>query len=288
MWNEETLFDLGLGLTYVILAFLVILIAKMIKDWMTPFRIDEQLTRKDNPALGLAVTGYFAGVIIVLLGATTGPDPAVEPTTMELATGLGIDLAYAVGGIVALNLGRIIVDKLVLRKFSTVKEIIEDRNVGTGAVEFGAYVSTALVVAGSIHGEGTVLSALGFFALGQLVLVIFGFIYQAMTRYDIHDEIEKDNVAAGVALGSSLIAMGIILLRATGGDFISWNENLIGFSLSAVLGFMLLTVLRKATDWVLLPGTTLALEIARDRNLNAAWIEGIISIGMAAVIFTML
>ena len=47
----------------------------------------------------------------------------------------------------------------------------------------------------------------------------------------------------------------------------------------------LLWILRRVTDWVLLPGTTIAAEIARDRNVNAAWIEGIVSVGMATTIF---
>ena len=55
-----------------------------------------------------------------------------------------------------------------------------------------------------------------------------------------------------------------------------------------VLGFVLLLILRKITDYVLLPGTTIAHEIATDRNINAAWIEGIVSIGMATVILFMI
>ena len=55
-----------------------------------------------------------------------------------------------------------------------------------------------------------------------------------------------------------------------------------------MIGFVLLSVLRRLTDWVLLPGTTIAEEIARDRNVNAAWVEGVVAIGMATVITFML
>ncbi len=287
--NFEVFMDeYGYSLIYIVLAFLILLVAKVIKDVLTPFKLDEQLTQKDNPALGLAVTGYFAGVIIVLLGATIGPDPEGDPSVSEILVRIGIDFAYAFGGIVALNIGRLIVDKLVLYKFSTIKEIIEDRNVGTGAVEFGAYVATALIIAGSINGQGGgVLTALGIFAIGQITLIIFSMIYQAVTKYDVHDEIEKDNVAAGVALGGGMVAMGVILLGATSGNFIGWQDSLIQFAYFAIIGFVLLAILRKATDWVLLPGTTLAVEIAKDKNIAAAWIESIVSIGMAVVIFFM-
>lgn len=226
-------------------------------------------------------------MIIVFLGASVGPSAAT--TVSGYAATVAEDLLWAVGGIVLLNAGRFVVDRLVLYRFSTVKEIITDRNVGTGAVECGTYIATALIVAGAIHGEGGGPgTALAFFALGQLALVGFGLFYQAITRYDIHAEIERDNVAAGVAFGASLAAIGVILLRANVGDFVGWGPNLLAFVEYAVLGALALMVLRRLTDWALLPGTTIPLEIARDRNLTAAWIEGVVSTGMAALIFFML
>ena len=284
----EILYGLASGLAYVVLGLIVLILAKMFKNFFTPFAVDEELTKRDNHAVGLAMIGYFAGVLIIYLGASIGPELAEEDATQLFHT-IGIDLLYALAGIIALNVGRLIVDKLVLYKFSAVKEIIQDRNVGTGAVEFGSYIATALIVAGAIHGEGGgVLSALVFFALGQFVLVLFGGFYQWVTKYDIHHEIERDNIAAGVALGGNMVAIGIILLTATSGDFIDWATNLSDFAYYALAGFSTLMILRKITDWVLLPGTTIAHEIATDQNLNAAWIEGTVAIGMASVIFFML
>ncbi len=278
-----------ISLAYVFLGVVTLIVAKIIKDFLTPYKIDVELTAKDNSALGLTLTGYFAAVIIIFLGASVGLDPEEPLSASELAIELGIVLLYALGGIVALNLGRVIVDKLVLTRFSTVKEIIQDRNVGTAAVEAGCFVATGLIVAGSINGEGGgPLSALAFFGLGQVVLIIFSKFYQLITKYDVHAEIEKDNVAAGVALGSSMVAIGVVLLGATRGDFIGWTENLARFGYFAVLGLVLLVILRKVTDFLLLPGTTIAHEIATDRNINAAWIEGIVSIGMATIILFMI
>ncbi len=282
-------YGLAMSLAYVFLGVVVLIVAKIIKDFLTPYKVDEELTGKDNPALGAALTGYFAGVIIIFLGASVGPAEEELLPFNERLLEIGTDFLYALFGIVALNLGRLVVDKLVLYKFSTVKEIIQDRNVGTGSVEGGSFVATALIIAGAVHGEGgSFVTTLAFFGLGQLVLVIFALFYQMITRYDVHTEIERDNVAAGVALGASMIAIGIVLLRATAGDFVSWSENLTDFGISAGLGFGLLMILRKLTDYLLLPGTTIAHEIANDQNLNAAWIEGVVAMGMATVIFFMI
>ncbi|MDJ0762738.1 MAG: DUF350 domain-containing protein [Myxococcota bacterium] len=280
---------LGLGLAYVVLGVVILLVAKIVQNAVTPYRIDEELTKKDNAALGLSITGYFAGVIIIYLGAAVGDEiPVREISRGDLLKTVGIDALYALIGVAALNVGRVVVDKLVLYKFSTKKEIIEDRNVGTGAVEFGCYIATALTIAGAISGHGHWWSALAFFGLGQVTLILFGFFYQLITSYDIHEAIEKDNAAAGVAFGSGLIAIGIILFKATSGDFISWRENLTEYGVVAAVGFVVMLLLLKVTDSVFLPNTTLAKEIARDRNVAAAWIEGIVSIGMATVICFML
>ena len=281
--------SLGMGIAYVVLGVVVLIVSKIVKDLLTPYKIDEELTGKDNPALGLAMTGYFAGVMIVFIGAVAGPDLDAELTVGETVAAVCIDVLYALGGIVALNVGRWVVDKLVLTRFSTAKEIVEDRNAGTGAVECGAYIATALVVAGAIHGEGGgPLSAVVFFVLGQIVLILFTLFYQWITKYDIHAEIERDNVAAGVALGFSMVAMGIVVLKGVAGDFASWAENLTWFGVYVVLGFVLLLVLRKVTDVLFLPKSPIHHEIAVDRNLNAAWIEGVVATGIAAMVYVLL
>ncbi len=289
--------SLGVGLAYVVLGVLLLVVAKVVKDFVTPYKLDDQLTSKDNPALALSVTGYYIGVIIIFLGAAIGAD-AAQLTTQQLVTGMLIDVAYALGGIVLLNLGRGILDRIVLRQFSTIKEIIEDRNVGTGAVEFGSYVATALIVAGAIFGEIPAeaafagaftgpITALAFFVIGQITLVLFSLFYQFITKYDIYCEIEKDNVAAGVAFGANMIAIGVIVLKAATQQFSSFQVSVGEYVILAVVGFVALFLIRLVVDHILLPNTTLKDEIARDRNIGAAWIEGAVAIGMATIIFFM-
>lgn len=275
----------AVGLMYVVVGVLVIAVSKVIMNRLTPYHLDEELTKKDNPALGITLAGYLAGVVIIYLGATIGPDPEEVPRWGAVLGSLGIDVLYALAGILALNLGRIIVDRAVLAEFSTVKEIIEDRNVGTAAVESGSAIATALIVAGAIHGEGSWISAVVFFVLGQAVLVLFGRFHQFITPYDVHAEIEKDNVAAGAFMGLNMIALGLILLKATAGSLITWRYNLSVFVLDAGLGFVVLLGAQKLLGQLLLRKTSLKQEIAEDRNLNVAWVGGMVSVSIAALVF---
>lgn len=299
--------DLPAGAGFVVLGFLVLTLAKIAKDFLTPYKVDEQLTQKDNPALGLSMTGYFLGVVIIFLGALCESEEGLESYSFSA---YGSDLLevflYSLGGILLLNLSRVIVDKLILRHFSTKKEIIEDRNTGTGAVEFGNYVASGLIIAGALNGEilvdlgGEVAGAaeaagpawwmgpwlaLLFFLLGEVGLVLFVFFYQLFTRYNIHAEIEKDNTAAGVALAGNMIAIGVILLKGLKGDFIGYAANITNFAVYAVAGCILLFLVRWIADLFMLPGATFDEEISKDRNLSAAWIESAVVIGSACIIF---
>jgi uncharacterized membrane protein YjfL (UPF0719 family) len=260
---------------------LLLAVARLTKDLVTPFSLRDEMTKKDNRAVGTSVAGYYAGVLIVILGPLSTPLKDPVPLWQDLlVTG-----AYALLGIALLNGSRVIVDRVLLRDFSTVKELVKDRNVGTGAVEMGAYIASGLIIAGSLHGHGGgPHTAVIFFVLGQLGLALYGLLYRLTCRYDVHGEIERDNVAAGVSLGLNLVAVGVVIMRGVSGDFIDWTTNLVTLGTVFVVGAVLLLVLRLLVDLILLPGVKLHAEIVDDRNLNAAWVEGTALTGVAAVL----
>ena len=66
--------ELGVSLCYVVLGAIILMIAKFVNDLLTPYALDEELTVRDNPAIGLSLSGYYAGVMIIFLGASTGTE----------------------------------------------------------------------------------------------------------------------------------------------------------------------------------------------------------------------
>ena len=285
------------GLVYVGLGIVVLLIAKLVQDFLTPYRIDDQLSSKNNVALGLSITGYYLGVVIVFLGAVYQPLAVVRDDEWGYTGDFGMDVLevflYSLGGIVVLNLMRLLVDRLVLYKFETEKEIIEEQNAGAGAVEFGVYVAVGLVIAASIGGTGSggevtiadsVVRSLVFLVLGMAVLVLFTLFYELTTSFSFHEEIEKKNVAVGVALAGNLIAIGVVTFKAVFGEFVSWTESIVGFVVFAVIGFALLYVVRRLVDLILLPSTKVSDELAVDRNLGVAFIQVAVVISAALIL----
>ena len=127
--------------------------------------------------------------------------------------------------------------------------------------------------------------ALAFFGLGMLVLVLFSVFYELTTSFSIHEQIEKNNAAVGVALGGNLIAIGIVAFKAVFGEFVGWGESLAAFLTFAVIGFALLYVVRMIVDYALLPGTRIAKELAEDRNVAVAFIESGVVVSVALILY---
>ena len=291
----DTLETFPRGLVLVGLGMIILVLAKLARDLVTPYRIDEEVTQKNNLAVALRLSGYFIGVILVFLGAL------YQPLTLAGPEGLGFDRAYAeevlrvflysIAGIAALNLVRILMNRLILYRFDIETEVVQGQNVGTGAAEFGMYVATGLLIAGAMSGEGTgseteaALNALAFFGMGLGLLIVFALFYQFTTPFDVHSEIEGNNTAVGVALGGNLIAIGLVTLKAVFGDFAGWGESIAAFLTFGVIGFALLYVMRLLVDLLLLPTVRISQALSVGRNVGVAFIESAVVISSAMILF---
>ncbi len=263
------------GLIYLVAVFFLFWVGKVVYDKTNRrFQLHEELVKKDNFALALAVAGYYFGLVIALGGVLSSESAGWLIDTVEI-------LFYGIISIILLNFSIYINDKLILSQFDNVKEIIEDQNAGTGVVEAANHVAVGLILYGAMSGEGDWATAAVFWILGQAVLVIAGLVYRKILPFDLHAEIEKDNVAVGVAFAGVLIAIGNIARIGSTGDFISWQENLGTFAGFVAFGLVMLPVVRWVTDRVLLPGEKLTDELVSQNrpNVGAGLIEAFSYIG---------
>ena len=251
----------------------VVLVLVVIGKWVYTvlhrgFVLRTELLEKDNLAMALTIAGYYFGLAIVLGGVMSGPGSGMLSEDV-------IDVVvFGLVAIALLNLSGWINDKIIFSRFDNQKEIIHDRNTGMGAIEGGNHVAVGLITAGALSGEGGLLSGAVFWVLGQAGLIVAGLLYNKMTKFDLHEQIENDNVAVGVAFAGVLIGFGNIIRLAGEGDFVSWTQNLSEFGYYAVAGLLLLPMIRIFTDKVLLPGARLTDELVQDvPNVGAGAIE---------------
>jgi uncharacterized membrane protein YjfL (UPF0719 family) len=260
--------------------FIVFFAGKKINDLLHPeYNLNSELVEADNPALALALAGYWGGLVLTIGGALVGPSNGVW-------VDLGDLLLYGLSGVVLLNISWFCCDKFLLPEFKISDELIRDQNIGTGAVVAGSCIGSGFILYGSIQGEGNYLTMLVFWALGQLMLILATKFYNMITPYDIHTEIEKDNVPAGVSTAGALIGIGIIIGLSAEGDFVSWGESLQGYLAYAAIAFAAIPCARKFAD-IMLAGVSLTDEIAHQEkpNLGAAFIEAFSYIAAAFVVY---
>lgn len=262
--------------------YVVFFIGKVVNNLLhKEYNLTFELVEKDNPALALSIAGYYFGLVFCIGGALVGPSKGIIEDLIDL----GI---YGFLSIILINISWFLCDKLILYKFNIKDELIRDHNQGTGAVLCGVSIASGLVIYGAVAGEGgNIWTAISFWAIGQVILIVSGLIYTLLNSYDVHDEIEKDNVAAGVSFSGALVAIGIIVGLAAETDFESWSEDLPDFIIIVLLGLVLLPVIRFLTDKILLPTVKLTHEIANQEhpNVGAAYIEAFSYIGGAFIIY---
>jgi len=275
----------ALAVGQIVLGVLVLILAKFALRLLSPYSPDREMTSLDNPAFGLAVSGYFAGTVIVYVSAAGAAPLPLDDGAKAVFLAMGGNLAWSLAGIVALNGSRWLMDRLLITGVRNDRKITEHRNVAAGAVECGGYVAAAALLAGAIRQPGgTPWTAAAILLLGQFALILTGRFYEKWTGYDVAEQIRTGNLAAGVAFGMTLGALSLLMLKAISGQFTSWSVSLSFFAFDAVAGLVLLRLLRWVTNFALLPHSRISEEIVRDRNINAGLIEGVLAVGIAAMI----
>jgi uncharacterized membrane protein YjfL (UPF0719 family) len=271
---------IALGVVYLLSAFALFALGKVVFDLThRSFNLKEQLLERDNMALALAVGGYFLGLTLALGGALSGPFISLTVNLIDVFLYGGI-------AIVLLNLSVWINDWLILHRFSGEKEIIQDQNCGIGAIEAANHISIGMIIYGTLAGGGHVLEVLVFWALGQATLVAAAKVYNWMAPFDVHDALEKDNVAVGSAFAGMLLGIGNIVRFAAQGTFVSWTQNIAFFASVALFGLILLPVARLATDKLILPGGKLTQELVHQErpNVGVGIIEAVVYVAMSFLI----
>lgn len=279
------LIELSHSLGYAICGFLIFVTGKAaFKMVHSKTNIQHELVEKDNFAFIISYVGYFSALVIAIGGAIVGE-------SYDFVTDLQHILIYGVLSIPLLLVAVWISNKLILNKFDLKKEIITDKNEGSGIIEAAIYIANGLILFGALVGESSnltegVVTFFIYWVIGNSVLIIASKIFVAWMSYDIHKEVEKDNVAAGVSFAGALLSVGIIAMNAILDPFTDWTSTLIDIGLQTLLGCSLLPVMRLFADKVLLPGSKLTDEISTQEkpNIGAGLIEAFAYIASAMLI----
>ncbi|MEQ9288996.1 MAG: DUF350 domain-containing protein [Cyclobacteriaceae bacterium] len=270
---------------YLAVSFFLFFIGKLIYQLFHPgIKVNHELVENDNFAFSVAYVGYFVGLLLAIGSALLGESDGLVNDLIDIGVYGGLS-------ILLLNLSIIINDKIILHKFHVKKEIVDQRNTGSGIVEGAMAVSTGLIILGAIHGEGhgaggPIITAILYWVLGQGLMFVTAKVYNAITPYDVHDHIEKGNIAVGIGFAGALIAIANLIRFALMHDFESWSITLSDVGVDVGIGLVFLPIVRFLTDKILLPGQNLTDEIVNQEhpNCGAALVEAFAYIGGSVLI----
>lgn len=273
----EILTGLGQGFCFSLVGVFFIFLAKRLDDWRTRDFDDDRHIDDGNVAVGLRRGGLYLGIAIAMSGALSGSSNGFFIDLIQLT----VDGLIIIGFLFSsrflndfIMMGHMDNDAECVKEFTHADGRKTTGNAALGMVEASMYIATGFILNGSLSGSGgnffqSLVSAVLFFIMGQMVLLLFGFVYELVTPFNVREEIKKNNLAAGIGLGGILIALGIILMSSLSGPFTGWFNDLAGFAIYTVFGMVLLLVFRSLMDRVLLPTTNLATEIKEDQNVAA-------------------
>lgn len=235
-----------------------------------------ELFVRDNPAMAIALVGYYFGIVLALAGVLDKVGRNWQEQALYLAS-------YGAAAIALMLIGAWVGDRLILRRCEGAREIQEEQNVGAAAVEAGIHVANGLILSAAIGGEsGSWEVGLVCWLVGLAVLVLVSYLYPRLASYAVFREIcKRNNPAAGVAMGGLLIGTGNVIRIAFSPEFVSWTESLPQYGLILGLALLALAAIRWLADLVLVPGVKISDEIVHQAvpNLGAGLIEAFAYIG---------
>lgn len=275
------------SLVYIIVSCSMLIFSKWLFMRFAKYNMYEEI-KKGNVTGIIPYLGFLLGVCAIQIGAFVGPSNTLF--RYEILS----YIMYSLMGSFLMIFSGYVVEKAILHKFNNVDEIVRDRNIGTAAVHFGMYLASGLIISACVTGETIVahgrcygvISTLVYYVMGMIFLILFAKLYDMLTPYSLLGEIEADNVAVGVAFGGNLIAIGLILMRATIGDIGTWQQGLILYFIDLSAIILLLPSVRFLLDRLIVKEINITKEI-KHNNVAAGIGEAVVLIAFALLIFFM-
>ncbi len=263
-------------------AFLLLVIGNRLYDLTTKFD-DEALITGDAKNVAVALrTIYLTAYALGLSGPLLGSSdellyglPLVDMGWMAVDAGL-IFLALMIAGFVS--------SRVLLMGMNN-DEHVEKGNLAVAALEAGNYLAVGLILkeAFTFNDDMSYIDAAVFFVCGQVALIVFFWIYEAITSFKVKEEIKNGNTSAGIVAGAMLLALGIIIAGAISGTFIDLATDLMLTAKAAIQGIVMLLVIRLLSSKFILRTTNIKHEIVTDQNNASALKHAFALVAMAIV-----
>jgi hypothetical protein len=234
------LIRLGTAAAYVAIVLLFMLAGRLVSDRL--FR-SQRTGQQTNLALSLRHGGLYLAVAMGMTAVLQGSAGTFVSDVLEVLRG-GAVIVFAL--IVAQKLTHwCIVPGL------DNDDAVAGGNTAVALAEFGSFIATGMIASASFgSGEGSWLTAIVFFAVGQLALIGGFWAQERLLPGSFVDGVARGREGAGVAVAGALIALGVILRASIAGPFLGWEASFRLLGLYAAGGILFLVAFQEIFAYV--------------------------------------
>jgi uncharacterized membrane protein YjfL (UPF0719 family) len=226
--------------TYVAIALLFMLAGRLVSDVL--FR-SKRATRTPNLAVSVRHGGLYLAIAIAMTSALQGTASGFVQGVLEVSRDGGV-VVFALLAAQWLN------EWLIVPGLDNDQAVAEG-NTAVALTEFGSYIATGMIASASFGGgEGSWLTAIVFFLVGQFALIAGFWAQEVLLPGSYVDDVKHGREAAGVAVAGVLIALGVILRASIAGPFLGWEASFRALGLYAVGGILFLVLFQEIFAYV--------------------------------------
>ena len=222
---------------------------------------DHQIVLTDNKAMCIAYSSFVVAVMLACSGTRIPLDYDDDPLQSLMDFLLYSTLTYLL-----VMIACTLQSKLLLIKLNVRRELLK-RNVSVALTFGGVCIASAINLRASMMGSPSSQSfgeTLGvtimYFVMGQICVLLFGWVFQIITVYDDQKEALSNNAAAGIKWSSNLVALAVISSAP-----IERTSELASFWAFTGLGSVFLILFDFVVSYLLVPGNLMQ-EISKDQN----------------------
>ena len=276
-----------------VIVFAVLVLVRAIYSAASGVSMSEEVASKDNFAVGISLAGATAGIGIMLTGVASGGFAATFNAEVR-----GM-IAYAAIGLVLMWLTRIVFDRVALPRLS-VREEVEQGNIGVAVVEAGNLLATAIMVrAVMVWSEDALvpgmIAVLTGWVVSQIILTLTAY-YRILLFRSRNDGARFDETVQGGNLALALrfvgfqIGVALAVTAATGltpyQPGVSPIMQAAGWGLVSLVMAVILIALALLAERFVLRGIDVSDEVDGQRNIGVALIEVAVYVALGLLLMT--
>jgi uncharacterized membrane protein YjfL (UPF0719 family) len=235
-----TMTRLATTAAYVAIVLLFMLTGRLANDLL--FR-SKKSDHHSNLALSIRHGGLYLAIAIAMTAALQGSAGAFVTDVVEVLRD-GAVIVFALLAAQKLH------DWCIVPGLDN-DRAVADGNTAVALTEFGSYIATGMIASASFGGgEGSWLTAIVFFVLGQLALIAGFWAQELILPGSFVAEVIRGREGAGVTVAGVLIALGVILRTSIAGPFLGWGASLRALGLYAIGGIAFLVAFQEIFTYV--------------------------------------